>query len=70
MKKYALGQTLRRIFRSLVRHTAYQHNPLLINSLAEFNFRPPLLLEFPGEQLSKHRRSPGQVSVWQSKQVA
>jgi hypothetical protein len=51
MKKYALDQTVRRIFRPLVTHSAYQHNWLLINSLDEFNFRPPLLLEFPGEPL-------------------
>jgi len=29
------------------------HNPLLINSLAAFNFRRPL--EFPGELLSHYR---------------
>jgi hypothetical protein len=31
----------------------YRHDPLLINSLATFNFRPPLILEFPGEQLAR-----------------
>jgi hypothetical protein len=31
----------------------YRHIPLLINSLAAFNFRPPL--EFPGELLSRYR---------------
>src|SRR5262245_31926223 len=27
---------------------AYRHDPLLINSLAAFNFRPPVRLQFPG----------------------
>jgi hypothetical protein len=42
------------ILRSVVRERAYQHNPLLINSLAAFNFRPPL--EFPGEKLSRYHQ--------------
>ncbi len=41
------AQKLRRILRPIVRESAYKHNPLLINRLAAFNFRPPL--EFPGE---------------------
>ena len=32
-----------------VRMSAYNHNPLLIDSLAAFNFRPLLKLEFPDE---------------------
>jgi hypothetical protein len=53
-KNYHLSfvQRLRRIWRLLVRGSAYQHNPLLINSLAAFNFRAPL--EFPGELLTRH----------------
>lgn len=46
-------QRLRRILRSVVRESNYRHDPLLINSLAAFNFRPPLILEFPGEQLAR-----------------
>jgi len=55
MKKYHLSliQRLRRILRSVVRESNYRHDPLLINSLAAFNFRPPLILEFPGEQLAR-----------------
>ena len=55
MKKYhpSLIQKLRRILRSVVRESNYRHDPLLINSLAAFNFRPPLILEFPGEQLAR-----------------
>jgi hypothetical protein len=49
-------QKLRRILRSVVRESNYQHNPLLINSLTAFNFRPPMMLEFPGEPLA-HRRA-------------
>jgi hypothetical protein len=49
----AVIQKLRRILRSVVRESAYQHNPSLINSLAAFNFHPPL--EFPGELLSRDR---------------
>jgi hypothetical protein len=30
-----------------------RHDPLLINTLAAFNFRPPILLEFPGERLAR-----------------
>jgi hypothetical protein len=44
---------LRRILRSVVRESAYQHNPLLINRLAAFNFRPPLMPEFPGERIKR-----------------
>ncbi|PYL49136.1 MAG: hypothetical protein DMF40_02830 [Verrucomicrobia bacterium] len=50
---HGLAQKSRRILRSVVRESAYQHNPLLINSLAAFNFRQPL--EFPGELLSRYR---------------
>jgi len=42
---------LRRILRSVVRESNDRHNPLLINSLAAFNFR--LRLEFPGETLAR-----------------
>jgi len=44
-------QKVRRILRSVVRESNYRHNPLLINSLAAFNFRLPL--EFPGEKLAR-----------------
>jgi hypothetical protein len=44
-------QKLRQFLRSVVRESAYRHNPLLINSLAAFNFRPPL--EFSGERLTR-----------------
>jgi len=46
-------QKLRRILRSVVRESNYRHDHLLINSLAAFNFRPPLRLEFPGEKLAR-----------------
>ena len=49
---HGFAQKLRRILRSVVRESNYRHDPLLINSLAAFNFRPPLILEFPGEQLA------------------
>jgi hypothetical protein len=39
------------MLRPVVRQTAYQHNPLLINSLAAFNFRRPLIPEFASERL-------------------
>jgi len=44
---------LRRILRPVVRESTYSHDPLLINSLAAFNFRPPLRLQFPGERLPR-----------------
>jgi hypothetical protein len=50
---YGFAQKLRRILRSVVRESAYQHNLLLINSLAAFNFHRRL--EFPGELLSRCR---------------
>jgi hypothetical protein len=50
---HGFAQKLRRILRSVVRESAYQHDPLLINSMAAFNFRPPLMLEFPGERLAR-----------------
>jgi hypothetical protein len=34
----------------------YKHDPLLINTLAAFNFRPPIRLEFPGERLARTPR--------------
>jgi len=51
MKNFIL--TLRRSLRSVVRESVYKHDPLLIDSLAVFNFRPPIMLEFPGEQLRR-----------------
>jgi hypothetical protein len=55
MKNHHLSfvQKLRQFLRSIVRESAYRHDPLLINSLAAFNFRP--LLEFPGELLARCR---------------
>jgi hypothetical protein len=55
MKKYHLSfiQELRRILRSVVSESNYRHDSLLINSLAAFNFRPPIMLEFPGERLAR-----------------
>jgi hypothetical protein len=48
---HGFAQKLRRILRSVVRESNDRHNPLLINSLAAFNFR--LQLEFPGEKLAR-----------------
>jgi hypothetical protein len=42
----------------------FDGNPLLINSLLDFNFCPPLLLEFPGKQFDRNRRSLRQFSTW------
>jgi hypothetical protein len=42
---------VRRILWPVVRESTYKHDPLLINSLAAFNFRPPIRLGFPGESL-------------------
>ena len=64
MKKRCFGHKLSTILRLVSSHSADKHNPLLINGLAEFNFRPPLLLVFPGEQLYKNRLSRPQVSTW------
>src|SRR5467141_4700908 len=50
---HGFTQKLRRILRSVVRESNDRHDPLLINSLAAFNFRPPLMLEFPGERLTR-----------------
>jgi hypothetical protein len=49
----AVIQQLRQILRPVVRESAYKHNPLLINSLAAFNFRRPIMLEFPGEKFAR-----------------
>jgi hypothetical protein len=49
-------QKLRRILRPVVRTSTYRHDRLLINSLAAFNFRPPIRLEFPGEPLARTPR--------------
>jgi hypothetical protein len=55
MKTHRTGfvQKLRRILRSVVRESNYRHDLLLINSLVAFNFRPPLMLEFPSERLAR-----------------
>jgi len=50
-QSHGFAQKLRRILRSVVRESNDRHNPLLINSLTAFNFRPPL--EFPGEKLAR-----------------
>jgi hypothetical protein len=54
MKAHVLK--LRRILRPVVRESTYKHDPLLINSLAAFNFRQPIMLEFPGERLARDAR--------------
>ena len=51
MKANVFVQKLRRILRSVVRESNDRHNPLLINSLAAFNFQLPL--EFPGERITR-----------------
>src|SRR4029077_12262512 len=50
-QSHGFAQKLRRILRSVVRESNDRHNPLLINSLTAFNFRPPL--EFPREKLAR-----------------
>ena len=54
MKAHVLK--LRRILRPVVRESAYRHDPLLINTLAAFNFRPPIRLGFRGERLVRTPR--------------
>ena len=44
-------QKLRRILRPVVRESNGRHDPLLINSLTAFNFRPPLV--FPNQELAR-----------------
>ena len=34
----------------IFRRSARKHDALLINSLTVFNFRPPIILEFPGQR--------------------
>ena len=50
MKAHVLK--LRRILRPVVRESNYRHDPLLINSMATFNFRSPIRLQFPGQRLA------------------
>ena len=42
----------RRARPSIFRRRTHKHDALLINSLTLFNFRPPIILEFPGERHS------------------
>jgi len=51
-----------RVRRSIFRHRASKHDALLVNRLAVFNFRPPIILEFPGERRSIV--SEARVSSW------
>ncbi len=37
------------------------HDALLINSLATFNFRPPLILEFPGQRNRSYSLAPTRI---------
>jgi len=53
MRRTRYFQALHRFLRPVVTESDYRHYPLLINSLAAFNFRPAL--EFPGELLSRCR---------------
>lgn len=53
MKAHGIARKLRQILRSVVRESNYRHDPLLINSLAAFNFRRPIMLRFPGEKLAR-----------------
>ena len=48
---HGFAQKLRRMLRSVARESNYRRDPLLINSLTAFNFRPPL--EFPGKRLPR-----------------
>jgi len=64
MKKQIFAQQSHRILRPVVRESSYEHNPLLINSLAAFNFSPPILLEFPETQSKKRGHSLRQLSTW------
>ena len=56
MKAHGFVQKFRRILRPVVRESTYRHDPLLINSLAAFNVRPPMMLRFPGEKLARTPR--------------
>lgn len=53
---HGFAQKLRRICRPVVRESTSRHDPLLTSSLAAFNFRPPMRLEFPGESLARTPR--------------
>jgi hypothetical protein len=50
---HGFAQKLRRILWPVVRESTYTHDPLLINSLATFNSRPPLIFDLPGERLAR-----------------
>jgi hypothetical protein len=50
---HGFAQKLRRILRSVVRESNDRRDPLLINSLAAFNFHRRL--DFPSELLSRYR---------------
>ena len=52
-RSHGFAQKLRQILRSVVRGSTYRHDPLLIHSLVAFNFRPPVILEFPGDRFSR-----------------
>ena len=41
------------IYETGSQESTYRHDPLLINTLAAFNFRPPIRLEYPGERLAR-----------------
>jgi hypothetical protein len=55
MKANVFVQKLRRILRAVVRESAHRHDPLLINSMAAFNFRQPLRLEFSSASVVRYR---------------
>jgi hypothetical protein len=49
MRTNLRNQTIARTRRSIFRPRANQHDALLVNRLAVFNFRPPIMLVFPSE---------------------
>jgi len=53
MNKLTFGQKLRQILRPVARQSTYRHDPFLIHSLTEFNFRAPIVLKFPGDRLAR-----------------
>jgi hypothetical protein len=58
-RSLSFAQKLRQILQSVVRESNYRHekrqsgSDLLSNSLTAFNFRQPIMLEFPSERLAQ-----------------
>ena len=62
MRTNTQNQKSGRARQPIFRRNARKHDALLISSLTLFNFRPPIILEFPGAR--RRTWSDARVTAW------